>query len=235
MGLVLVILAIPVAQADGMSTLSYPALFGTREIHSDDLTMFPKWRSVLDRSARELRGCPSDRVDARQWCQLIDTWRGLDRMAQLRAVNSAMNKRRYVPDIVNWHQSDYWATPVEFLRKGGDCEDYAIAKYMALKTLDVPVDAMRILVLQDLNLRVPHAIVVVYVAGGPILLDNQISRIVPASSTHRYQPVYSINEHGWWQHRSPMPEPLVTASAAPWPTAPLASHVALGLSASEME
>ena len=40
---------------------------------------------------------------------------------------------------------DYWATPVESLRKGeADCEDYAIAKYFTLRQLGVADDKLRI-------------------------------------------------------------------------------------------
>jgi predicted transglutaminase-like cysteine proteinase len=62
-------------------------------------------------------------------------------------------------------------------------------------------DDMRIVVLNDLNLRIAHAVLAVYVSGKPYILDNQISKVVPASSIHHYQPVYSINENGWWLHR----------------------------------
>jgi predicted transglutaminase-like cysteine proteinase len=69
---------------------------------------------------------------------------------------------------------------------------------MALRDLGVSVDDMRIVVLNDLNLRIAHAVLAVYVSGKPYILDNQISKVVPASSIHHYQPVYSINENGWW-------------------------------------
>jgi predicted transglutaminase-like cysteine proteinase len=101
----------------------------------------------------------------------------------------------------NWGQEDYWATPFQFLKKNGDCEDYAISKYMALKALGVKVEDMRIVALQDLNLNLGHAVLVVYVGDEPQLLDNQISSVVAANSIRHYQPVFSINEEGWWLHR----------------------------------
>jgi predicted transglutaminase-like cysteine proteinase len=176
-------------------------LFGTRELYSANLTPFPKWRGTLERFQGELKNCPADSCGAKRWEDVVAELRGKDLMTQLNTINREMNAKRYIIDPVNWNMPDYWATPLQFMRKNGDCEDYAIAKYMALKELGVPVDEMRIVVLQDLNLRIAHAVLAVYVKGTPYILDNQISTVVPASSIHHYQPVYSINENGWWLHR----------------------------------
>jgi predicted transglutaminase-like cysteine proteinase len=176
-------------------------LFGTREIHSDNLTMFPKWRGTLERFETELKSCSPGQCKRTEWEAVLDRLRGNDLMTQLREIHVEMNGKRYVTDPVNWNLPDYWATPFQFLRKNGDCEDYAIAKYMALRDLGVSVDDMRIVVLNDLNLRIAHAVLAVYVNGTPYILDNQISTVVPASSIRHYQPVYSINENGWWLHR----------------------------------
>jgi len=177
-------------------------LFGTEEIHSTNLAMFPKWRGTLDRYASELKSCDPSKCRTKEWAGLIDRLRGKDLMTELREVNREMNIKPYITDPVNWNLPDYWATPFQFLRKDGDCEDYAISKYMALRDLGVAVDDMRIVVLQDMNLGVAHAILAVYVGGTPYILDNQVSSVVPASAIHHYKPVYSINEHGWWLHRS---------------------------------
>lgn len=68
----------------------------------------------------------------------IDAWAALlksppqgDIKDTLNRVNQFFNSRmRFRDDITVWGQQDYWATPIEFLRKGaGDCEDYALAKY----------------------------------------------------------------------------------------------------------
>jgi predicted transglutaminase-like cysteine proteinase len=108
---------------------------------------------------------------------------------------------RYILDIKNWGEEDYWATPYQFLKKHGDCEDYAISKYFTLKALGVPIEDMRVVALQDQNLNLGHAVLVVYVGDQPMLLDNQIASVVPANSIKHYNPVFSINESGWWLHR----------------------------------
>jgi predicted transglutaminase-like cysteine proteinase len=190
------------ARADQFAAVTQGQLFESREIHSSSLKLFPKWRGTLQRFEEELKSCGPDQCKRTQWEAVIERLRGKDLMTQLREINLEMNDRRYITDPVNWNLPDYWATPFQFLRKNGDCEDYAISKYMALRDLGVAVEDMRIVVLNDLNLRIAHAVLAVYVNGEPYILDNQISTVVPASSIHHYQPVYSINEIGWWLHRT---------------------------------
>jgi len=199
---VLLALSVVAPGRPAVAAQSYPDLFGTRELHSENLTMFPKWRGMLDRYAAERRTCQAGPCKDYGWGALVDGERGKDLPTQLREINGAMNHRPYVSDLANWHVQDYWATPLEFMARGGDCEDYAIAKYMALRELGFPVDDMRVVVLNDLNLGVAHAILVVYVKGTALVLDNRISTVIPADAIRHYRPVYSINEHGWWLHRS---------------------------------
>lgn len=195
------ILRNPAAAADQLAAVSQEHLFGSTEIHSSNLTMFPKWRGAIDRFSAELKNCSPEKCRKKEWDSLIEQLRDKDLMTQLREVNNNLNDKRYITDPVNWNLPDYWATPFQFLRKNGDCEDYAISKYMALRELGVPVADMRIVVLNDLNLGIAHAVLAVYVSGKPYILDNQTSKVVPASAIHHYQPVYSINEDGWWLHR----------------------------------
>ena len=178
------------------------SIFGTKELHSSNLNMFPKWRDALRRFQTELKTCTGSACKTDEWQSFLDKIHGLSPEEQIRAVNREMNDKPYVTDPVNWHMADYWATPLQFLRKDGDCEDYAISKYMALRTLGFPVNDMRIVVLQDTNLGIPHAVLVVFHKGKALVLDNQVSSVVPAESIHHYQPFYSINEEGWWLHRS---------------------------------
>ncbi|MEE8547966.1 MAG: transglutaminase-like cysteine peptidase, partial [Alphaproteobacteria bacterium] len=81
------------------------------------------------------------------------------------------------------------------------CEDYAITKYMSLRTLGVPAEDMRIVVLQDMNLRLAHAVLVVYLNDEAFVLDNQIRWVVKETTIRHYRPYYSVNETHWWLHR----------------------------------
>lgn len=186
----------------------YPALFGSKEVRSANLGPFQKWTWMLDRQRDEKSlydgPCTArrfNRCHLQEWRQLLKDIAVQDRQAQLEAVNSFMNRAPYVTDPVNYGVPDYWATPLQFLSKDGDCEDYAIAKYESLRQLGFPDEQMRIVVVDDLNLRVAHAILVVYMGERAYVLDNQISRVVPAEIINHYKPIYSINEHAWWLHR----------------------------------
>jgi predicted transglutaminase-like cysteine proteinase len=112
-----------------------------------------------------------------------------------------MNRARYTLDINNYGESDYWATPVQFFKMDGDCEDYAISKYLSLRALGFEAEQLRVVILDDLNLRVAHAILVVTYNGTQYVLDNQIAQAVPASVIHHYKPIYSLNESNWWLYR----------------------------------
>jgi predicted transglutaminase-like cysteine proteinase len=123
-----------------------------------------------------------------------------DDLETLDAINRMVNAVRYIPDEENWGAPDHWATPGEFYRRSGDCEDFAIAKYVALKALGFDPSRMRIVVLVDEELRKHHAVLMVDSERGRMILDNQIAQVVRDSEIKHYRPIYSINEEAWWLH-----------------------------------
>jgi predicted transglutaminase-like cysteine proteinase len=179
---------------------TYPKIFSSIELPSKNLKKFPKWLDMVGRW-KGGASCESETCTAKGWQGFIDDLKGKDRLTQIKEVNKLMNSKRYIIDMKNWGIEDYWATPYQFLKKNGDCEDYAISKMMALKALGIPIEDMRVVALQDLNLGVGHAVLIVYNGSDALLLDNQIKTVVPANTIKHYQPVYSINENGWWLHR----------------------------------
>lgn len=180
---------------------TYPKIFGSIELFSTKTSRFPKWLGMLDRFQDGTKLCESATCTTKGWKEFIAGLQGQDLKTQLKEVNRAFNAHKYILDIKNWGEEDYWATPYQFLKKNGDCEDYAISKYFTLKALGVPIEDMRVVALQDQNLNLGHAVLVVYVGDEPMLLDNQIASVVPANSIRHYNPVFSINESGWWLHR----------------------------------
>lgn len=185
-----------------------PSLFGSRETRSFNISMFPKWSGVLNRfvGERALEDAPCtsssfNRYHLREWKAFLAEQEGKDRRAQVDAVNAYMNRQPYLTDPRNYGISDYWATPVQFFSRDGDCEDYAIAKFLSLRALGFGNDMLRIVVLQDLNLRIGHAVLAVYLDGEALILDNQIRRVVQAERIRHYKPIYSINEEHWWLHQ----------------------------------
>lgn len=174
-------------------------LFGTSERASADLSSFTKWSAMFDRFSSEVNNGSSNEV-IQKWKSNLAPLNGLPLSQMANEVNNLMNKVRYIGDQKNWGKSDYWETPVEFLTYGGDCEDFAIAKYASLRALGVPDRAMRIAIVKDLQKGIPHAILIVYTENGPMVLDNQIKRMTEASSISHYKPIYSINRTAWWLH-----------------------------------
>ena len=192
----------------GPANAGYPALFGSKEVRSKNLKPFPKWTGVVDRYFEELDvpegSCKKTfftTYHLEEWEKFLTPLRSKGKKAQLEEVNRFMNRAPYIADPRNYLVPDYWATPRQFMNRNGDCEDYAIAKYMSLRALGWTNENLRILVLQDLNLRVAHAVLIAYSNGKAYLLDNQIEQVVATTSVRHYQPIYSVNEDNWWLHR----------------------------------
>jgi predicted transglutaminase-like cysteine proteinase len=190
-------------------------LFGTGEKVSTDLSSFTKWRDMFDRFQNDASRSSAVPVLAK-WKSDLQSMRGGSLTSMANNVNNLMNKVRYIGDDRNWGRSDYWETPVEFMARGGDCEDFAIAKYASLRALGVPDSAMRVAIVKDMQKGIPHAILIVYTEDGPMVLDNQIKRMTPANQISHYRPIFSINRAAWWLHtdRPSYGSPTQIASAA---------------------
>lgn len=142
----------------------------------------------------------SAKVRIEQWDQLINSSQTLSESEQLTVVNRFFNRQlRFVDDSINWRQTDYWATPIEALVKGaGDCEDYAIAKYFTLRRLGVPSEKLRITYVKALSYNQAHMVLTYYSSPSavPLVLDNLIGEIRPASQRKDLLPVYAFNAEG---------------------------------------
>ncbi len=136
-----------------------------------------------------------------QWQHLANSYKDEPEPRKLELVNQFFNQVRFISDHKHWGQEDYWATPIELLAtNGGDCEDYSIAKYFTLKHLGVPVDKLRITYVKALKLNQAHMILAYYDTpeAEPLILDNLINDILPASVRTDLEPVYSFNGEGLW-------------------------------------
>jgi len=116
-------------------------------------------------------------------------------------VNRFYNQLNFVSDSVHWGREDFWATPLEFVQsRGGDCEDFAIAKYMTLRALGVPMDNLRLIFVNIAPENTAHMVLGYMASPGkePIILDNLTDRILPLSRRRNLEPVYSFNDRGIW-------------------------------------
>jgi len=139
-----------------------------------------------------------------EWQRLIINNQGDSEWEAIHVVNDFFNRVRFISDQKHWHQADYWATPVEFLStNGGDCEDFSIAKYFTLRELGVPDEKLRITYVKALRLNQAHMVLAYYETpdSDPLILDNLIGKIRPASRRHDLLPVYSFNGKNLWMSK----------------------------------
>ena len=194
------------SNATGLDAPYNSGLFGYTEIPKQNLGMFPQWLSVLERhlldttTAGSCKSTRFNRCHLRQWLGFLDSIKNQPEKEQINRVNRFANTREYILDQENYGLADYWATPKEFLINNGDCEDFAIIKMLSLKRLGYDVSKMRVVVVQDTNLRIPHAVMALDKGGDILILDNQIEQVISHNDVFHYVPVYSVNENNWWMH-----------------------------------
>jgi predicted transglutaminase-like cysteine proteinase len=145
---------------------------------------------------------------------------------KLKKINTYFNQKiEFGEDIDVWGQSDYWATPLESLgRLAGDCEDYSIAKYTFLKTLNIPNEKLRLTYVraqisqQDRNIVLAHMVLSYYATpqSEPLILDSLVPEIMPSSSRRDLTPIFSFNDKGLWVGTSSKPKGESTSHLSRW-------------------
>ncbi len=156
------------------------------------------------------------------WRGMIEEARSLPDADKLNKVNTFFNRRiLYDADQTIWQQEDYWATPLEtFGRAMGDCEDFAIAKYMTLLMLGVNNQQLRLVYVRA---KVGGATVAHMVLGfyqqpteEPVILDNLITSVRKASQRPDLAPVFSFNSEGLWAGNATTSSADPTARLSRW-------------------
>ncbi|CAK0751452.1 Transglutaminase-like cysteine peptidase [Gammaproteobacteria bacterium] len=158
---------------------------------------------MIDRIEREYGTAAGDRIQ--NWQHVMTSSKGLLEEEKLQVVNDFFNHLKFVEDIKNWGVDDYWATPFEFLAKnGGDCEDFAIAKYFTLVEIGVPEDKLRITYVKAMKYNQTHMVLTYFPSpqATPLVLDNLNPQILSASERTDLVPVYSFNGTGLWLAKS---------------------------------
>lgn len=136
--------------------------------------------------------------------QMTDEARSSE-LDKLKSMNTYFNRTiLYEDDQVAWGKVDYWSSPIELLNRGvGDCEDYALAKYFSLISMGVsPAKLRMVYVRAELGGTVQAHMVLAYYpepTAEPLILDNLISEVRPASRRPDLSPVFSFNAQGLWQ------------------------------------
>lgn len=190
------------------------AFFGGGSWSSADLSRVPFWADVVTREAADEQKAGFEvRAEAMAEADVMDS---------LQSVNAAINTARYVSDRENFNQSDRWQTPAELAARGGDCEDFAAAKYFALRRIGLPASSMRVALVVDEATRMRHAVLMVSLPQGRVVvLDNLYDEVVPASALANYRPLMAMNEGGWQLASAELraaptaPAPLMLAEVRP--------------------
>ncbi len=183
-------------------------VFNTTEISSKALTALPQWSRVLKQIKRDqgaYKACLASAGSCRtagqkNWRQVVLSAKGLSRRQKLNTVNKFFNRWPYRQDRQVYGKIEYWATPTEFMRRSGDCEDYSIAKYFALRELGFRADELRVVILMDNIRNVGHAVLAVYEANDILILDSLSNIIFSHKKYRHYEPQYSMNETARWAH-----------------------------------
>lgn len=168
--------------------------------------LFSATAAALDVSVERLAVAESEygpeaRLRLEGWNDLMRDARAYPVEARIESVNRFFNQIPYMDDIVHWGTEDYWATPVEMLTTyGADCEDYSIAKYLTLRALGVEDDQLRITYVKAVEYDQAHMVLTYYETpqSDPLILDNLVPEIQPASARVDLKPVYSFNGEGLW-------------------------------------
>jgi predicted transglutaminase-like cysteine proteinase len=203
------------------STLSFGAL---RE----------KWLDVerkLDDERVQLALCDGDRERcvspaALQFLAIVDNAKAREGRARLGEINRAINLAiRPMSDLAQYGTEDVWSSPlVTFGNGAGDCEDYAIAKFAALRHAGISPDDLRIVIMHDTVRDEDHAVAAAKLDGHWLMLDNRGMAMIEDAHVRNYRPTFVIDQHGVMQY---VDTPLL-ASAAEHDLAP---SVALNVTA----
>ena len=165
-----------------------------------------KWLGVrrrLDDEMVQLALCEGDRDGcvspaALKFLDIVDAARAREGRARLGEINRSVNLAiRPVSDLAQHGQIDVWSPPLATLARGsGDCEDYAIAKFIALRHAGLAPDDLRIVVLHDAISGEDHAVAAARLDGRWLTLDNRRMAMIEDTDIRNFRPTFVIGEHG---------------------------------------
>ena len=180
--------------------------FGLSAIPVNGGNMFRKWQGVakkIDDDRVQLALCDGDRERcvseaALKLLAIVDLGRTYEGRARLGQINRAINLAiRSTSDLAQFGDIDVWSSPLDTFSSGaGDCEDYAIAKYVALRMAGVPADDLRIVVMADMMRGEGHAVAAVRLDGHWLVLDNQRMAMFEDLNVQHYRPLFVIENDG---------------------------------------
>jgi predicted transglutaminase-like cysteine proteinase len=169
-----------------------------------------KWLDVerqLDDERVQLALCDGDRERcvspaALRFLAIVDNAKALEGRARLGEINRAINLAiRPMSDLAQYGAIDVWNSPlVTFAHGAGDCEDYAIAKFVALRHAGIEAGDLRIIVMRDTIRGEDHAVAAAKLDGHWLMLDNRRMAMVEDANVRNYRPTFVIDQTGVMQY-----------------------------------
>ncbi len=163
-----------------------------------------KWRTIEDDIAREQEvlarcrrqaSCPAA---AQSLLDIVAEGSGRSGLARVGRINRAVDLAiAPASDQAQWGVEDHWSSPFETLQtRRGDCEDYAIVKYLALLQAGLSPADVKIVILKNLAPVEDHAAVAARVEGAWLILDNRKLALVRDTAIVGAVPKFVLDESG---------------------------------------
>ena len=160
-----------------------------------------KWTRARAEIAREFESLERCRTDgacpvvAQRLMDLSAEGTGRSGRARVGLINRAVDLAiSPTSDDTQWGIDDRWSAPFETLRSGrGDCEDYAIVKYLALLEAGVSEDDVKIVILKNAFPSEDHAVLAARVDGDWLILDNRTLTLVRDMDLRRVTPEFVLD------------------------------------------
>ncbi len=197
--------AAPLAAADERD------VFRSVSFASHDLSALPQWTDALARmraASAALRGdgarpdCPG--VAAAAWCAEIAAVKTATPARQLFEIN------RFVNALVKPREDDLpqpgtpWPGLDDVLQGRGGRVAAALAKYVSLREVGFPAEALRIVIVEDTLRGNPSILVLGHADGQDLMLASGTDTLRDAALARNLRPFYSFNETTLWMH---VPQP----------------------------
>jgi predicted transglutaminase-like cysteine proteinase len=164
-----------------------------------------KWTELQRRILADqatLAGCRSGHGPcpgaAQRFLTLVELGHQREGRARLGQINRAVNLSiRPISDLIQYGVDDFWAAPLTTMRTGaGDCEDYAIVKYFALREAGIAPENIRLVIVRDVRRQANHAVVAVRHDDEWLLLDSRTMIMVRDIDAQYYWPLFFLDDRG---------------------------------------
>lgn len=179
--------------------------YGLVSFRAPEGALWKKWRNVskeMEADTASLAACRNDidkcsAADLR-FQAMIEAVSKHDGRGRIETANRLVNGAvRYTSDLSQHGVIDHWSSALETLGWGrGDCEDYAIAKYVLLRSVGVPDSDLRILLGRDRAAREDHAVLAVKAGASWIILDNRSANTSADADFTHFTPLYAVDQAG---------------------------------------